>query len=130
MAINPFQAIFSRLFGPGQTGGVVLDERQREIIDRVIEFVVDNTDPRIRVVPRYKKKLTPAVMRTAQHLAGIIRALPEHLELSRDRWSDDPRLNAFFASAGDIPQAMARSADLRAYFDASRAARRTRLRCW
>jgi len=116
MGINPFQAIFSRLFGPGQTGGVVLNEQQREIIDRVIEFVVDNTDPRIRVVSNYQRKLTPAVIRTAQYLGGMIKGFPEPLELSRDAWTGDPRLNAFFAAAADVPLAMGKSADLHTFF--------------
>jgi len=117
MSANPFKAMFARLFDSREAGAVVLDERQRRLLDRAVAFVVDNTDPRIRLVPRYKKKLTPALIRTGQYLGGIIRALPEPLELSRDAWATDPRINAFFATADDVPQVLGRSAELRGFFD-------------
>jgi len=117
MANNPFKALFSRLVGSGKTETVVLDQRQRELLDRVVEFVVDSTDPRIRMVARYQDKLAPAVIRTAQYFGGIIRALPEPLELSRIAWASDPAIKAFFATAADVPQVLARSADLRTFFD-------------
>ena len=118
MAVNPFKKLFSQLFDPGQAASVVLDQRQRQLLNRVIEFVVDNTDPRIRMVPRYKDKLAPAVIRSAQYLGGIIRAMPEPRELSRGSWAGDAEINAFFATVEDVPRALARSADLRAFFDA------------
>ena len=37
----------------------------------------------------------------------------ESLRLSRAAWTDDPRLNAFFASADDIPAFLGRSKPLR-----------------
>jgi hypothetical protein len=117
MSVNPFKTIFSRLFGSDQAASAVLDQRQRQLLDRVIEFVVDNTDPRIRMVTRYKDKLAPAVIRTAQYLGGVIKALPESLEVSRGTWASDPGINAFFAAAADVPRELARSADLRAFFD-------------
>lgn len=117
MKANPFKTIFSRLFGAGAAETVVLDQRQRELVDRVIEFVVDNTDPRMRLVAHYKDKLAPGVIRTAQYLGGIIRGLPEPLDLSRDAWASNPRLNAFFAGPEDVPLVMATSADLRSFFE-------------
>jgi hypothetical protein len=117
MAINPFKALFSRLAGSGKAEAVVLDQRQREVLDRVVEFIVDNTDPRIRMVAHYQEKLAPAVIRTAQYFGAMIRALPEPLELSRSTWASDPRIKAYFATAADVPQVLARSADLRAFFD-------------
>lgn len=120
MAANPFKALFSRLVGAGKAEAAVLNQRQRQLLDRVVEFVVDNTDPRIRMVTHYKDKLAPAVIRSAQYLAGMIRALPEPLELSRGGWASDPAIKAFFATAADVPQVLARSADVRAFFDAPR----------
>jgi hypothetical protein len=117
MAINPFKTIFSKLFGSDRGQTVVLDERQRKLLARVVEFVVDNTEPRIRMVAGYKDKLSPAVIRSARYLGEIISALPEPLELSREAWANDLNINAFFATAADVPQVLARSADLRAFFD-------------
>jgi hypothetical protein len=117
MAINPFKTMFSRLSGDRAAKAPVLDERQRKLLDRVVEFVVDNTDPRIRMVARYQDKLAPAVIRSAQHLGGLIRALPEPLELSREAWAKDLNVNAFFAASADVPQVLARSRELRAFFD-------------
>jgi hypothetical protein len=120
MAINPFKAMFSRMSRADAPNAPVLDERQRKLVDRVVEFVVDNTDPRIRIIARYQDKLTPAVIRSAQYLGGLIRALPQPLELSREAWGNDPRVNAFFATPADVQQVLARSADLCAFFDEPR----------
>lgn len=120
MPTNPFKAMFSRLSRSSAAKTPALDARQRKLLERVVEFVVDNTDPRIRVVAGYQDKLAPAVIRSAQYLGGIIRALPQPLELSRDAWANESRVNAFFATAADVPQVLARSADLRAFFDAPR----------
>ena len=117
MAINPFKTMFSRLSGDRGAKAPALDERQRKLLERVVEFVVDNTDPRIRMVARYQDKLAPAVIRSAQYLGGLIRALPEPLELSREAWAQDLNVNAFFAASADVPQALARSRELRAFFD-------------
>jgi hypothetical protein len=120
MPTNPFKTMFSRMFGADRTASIVLDQRQRDLLHRVVEFVVDNTDPRMRMVAHYQDKLAPAVIRSAQYLGGIIRAMPEPLEMSRGAWTNDPMINAFFATAADVPQVIARSADLRAFFDALR----------
>lgn len=117
MTINPLKLMFSRLFGSGGAETVVLDERQRELLSRVVEFVVDNTEPRIRMVPRYQDKLAPAVIRSAQYLGGLIKVLPQPLDLSREAWASDLRVNAFFATPADVPRVLARSAELRTFFD-------------
>ena len=117
MAINPFKAMFSRLSRSSAAKAPVLDERQRKLVERVVEFVVDNTEPRIRLVARYQDKLAPAVIRSAQYLGGLIRSLPQPLELSREAWGDDLSVNAFFATSADVPRVLARSAELRAFFD-------------
>ena len=36
---------------------------------------------------------------------------------ARAAWSDDPRLNSFFATADDVPACLGRSNELRAFFD-------------
>ena len=117
MRSNPFKTIFSRVFGVDRNAGIVLDQRQRQVLNRLVEFVVDNTDPRIRMLAHYQDKLAPALIRTATYLGGVIRALPEPVELSRGAWASDTGIKAFFATAADVPQVLARSADLRAFFD-------------
>jgi hypothetical protein len=117
MSANPFKTMFTRLFGSDRPASAVLDARQRQLLKRLVEFVVDNTDPRIRMVAHYQDKLAPAVIRSAQYLAAMIRSLPEPVELSRAGWGSDPRISAFFATAADVPQVLARSADVRAFFD-------------
>ncbi|MBE0625209.1 MAG: hypothetical protein IH606_10395 [Burkholderiales bacterium] len=117
MAANPFKSMFSRVFGAKATETVVLDERQRGLLVRVVDFIVDNTDPRIRLVAGYQDKLAPAVIRSAQYLGGLIRSLPEPLELSREAWGNELSVNAFFATPDDVPQVLARGTELRAFFD-------------
>lgn len=69
-----------------------------ELIERAIERAVDGTDPRLRGLPGYKKKLRPAVIRAIEHVIALVDALPPPLVLSRDSLSTDPELIAYFAS--------------------------------
>jgi hypothetical protein len=78
--------------------------------------VVETVDSRIRLQSRYAEKLEDCVRRTIAHLREIGRQPLEPLLLSRANWSDDPRLNAFFASADDVPAFLGRSKELREFF--------------
>jgi hypothetical protein len=112
-------SIFSRLAGslfggapidPGDT----IDPAQ---LDDAVDAIVEAVEPRIRVVPRYRKKLAPSVTRTIRFLRSLAPALPDPIELSRAAWSADSYINAFFATAADVPAALGRSDALRAFFD-------------
>jgi hypothetical protein len=114
----PFATLFanvaSRLFGgaaPGAAGAV-----EPELVQLAVEAIVDAVDPRLRTVSRYQNKLAPGAGRTIAHLRSLARELPEPIELARAAWSADPLLNAYFATADEVPAVLGRSDELRAFF--------------
>lgn len=109
-----FERVAAALFGPGKTTGEAAD---RELIDELIEGVVDAVEPKVRMESRYRQKLSPCIAKSIAHLRAIGREGLEPVLLARAAWSDDPRVNAFFATADDVPRFLGRAKELRAFFD-------------
>lgn len=115
-----FTNIFSRLAG-SLFGGPPIDPGDAidpAMLDDAVDAIVDAVEPRIRVVPRYRKRLAPAATRTIRFMRSLAPALLAPIELSRAAWSADPYINAFFATVADVPAALGRSDELRVFFDA------------
>jgi hypothetical protein len=110
-----FERVAAALFGGGQPR--VNDEADRQLIADTIEAVVDTVEPRVRLNTRYRDKLEGCVRKTIAYLRAIAREPLEPILLAHAAWSDDPRLNAFFARADDVPACLGRSRELRAFFD-------------
>src|SRR5258705_1130298 len=111
-----FSSVASKLFGDAPAGrpGRV----EPELVKIATEAIVQAVDPRLRVVAGYQRKIEPGVIRTIAHLREMAKELPHQpIELSRGAWGTDHQLNAFFATAADVPIALGRSAQLRAYFE-------------
>lgn len=119
MVLNSITQLFEQLFGSKQDVFAGLDGPQREILEQAIDFVVENIDSRVCIVPDYRKRLAPAVAHAVDHLRRFLLALPEPFELGRGEWAGDPRVNSFFAVADDIPRLFGRSHDLRTFFEES-----------
>ena len=86
-------------------------------IDGAVERVVQVANPRLRFVPRYRKRLAPAVLASLEHVKGLVRALPAAREASAAAWSGDPYMRAFFATANDLARTFNLAPDLRLHFD-------------
>jgi hypothetical protein len=116
----PFATLFSnvasRLFGAAPAGAAGTVEP--ELVQLAVEEIVDAVDPRLRSVSGYRKRLAPGAGHTIAHLRELGRELPVPIEFSRTAWSTDPLLNAFFATADDLPALLGRSEELRAFFAA------------
>jgi hypothetical protein len=110
-----FDRVAAALFGAGKPGAD--DAADRQLIAELIDDVVDSVEPRVKASARYRAKLEPCMRKTIAHLRAIAREPLEPVALTRAAWSDDPRLNAFFAAADDIPACLGRSRELRAFFD-------------
>jgi hypothetical protein len=110
-----FDRVAAALFGGGQPA--VDDQADRQLIADTIDAVVDAVEPRVKAAARYRGKLEPCIRKTIAHLRTIARDPLEPVLLARASWSDDARLNAFFASADDVPACLGRSRELRAFFD-------------
>ncbi len=93
-----------------------LPEHLRPRIAEAIEFAVDTVDPKIRLVSGYRKRLEPAVTRTAMHMRALVPLLPEPVALSRQAWSENPAVNAWFARPEDVAETLRASDELHAFF--------------
>ena len=113
---NLFSNVAARLFGAAPAGGA--EAVEQELVQLAVEAVVDAVDPRLRGIRGYERKIAPGMVNTIRYLRGFASDLPPPLVLSRGAWGSDPRLNAMFATAADIPAALGRSEELRGFFEA------------
>ena len=95
------------------------DEIDAALLEQIVDAVVEAVDPRLRLMPRYQKRLAPAAIRSIRFLRSLAPRLPTPIELSHAAWAADPYINAFFATSADVPRLLDRSAELHAFFDAA-----------
>jgi hypothetical protein len=107
--------LVASLFGGGPPS--LDDAAERQLIAEAVEAVVDTVEPRVRHRSGYAAKLEPCVRKAIAHLRAIAREPLEPVLMARAAWHDDPRLNAFFATADDVPACLGRSRELRAFFE-------------
>jgi len=110
-----FDRVVAALFGSTASGPD--DESEQQLIEETIEMIVDTVEPRVRLHARYRDKLKGCVRATIAYLRALGRQPLEPILLTRKAWSDDPRVNAFFAKPDDVPTCLGRSRELRAFFE-------------
>lgn len=69
-----------------------------DLIEAAIDRVIEGTDRRLQAVGGYRRQLRPPVEKAVRHVIELVDALAEPVEISRNTFSSDPRLRAFFAS--------------------------------
>ncbi len=94
--------LIQSLFGTGSSG-----DYPESLINEAIERCVDGTDPWIRGVSGYRKKLRPAVVRAIDYVVRLVDELPEPAPMSLAEYSDDHLMKSFFISAADMRTVMA-----------------------
>lgn len=87
--------LFQSIFGGKTRKGDYPEKLIREAIERA----VDGTDPALRGLLNYRKKLRAPVLCTIDHVVDLVETLAPPLEISASRYSTDPRLKSFFISA-------------------------------
>ncbi len=115
MAISLLERVAGALFGGREAPPD--DPVERQLVADMIELVVEEVEPRVRSHARYREKLDPCICKSIAYLRSIGREPLEPVLLTRAAWNDDPRLNAFFATADDVPACLGRSNELRAFFE-------------
>ena len=76
------------------------EQRRHEAdVHRAVEQVVDQVNPRLRAVSGYRRRLFPVVEKTLAYAGELAARAPEPLLFDRQRWAQDPRVNALF---GDL----------------------------
>jgi hypothetical protein len=77
------------------------------LVKQAIERVVDATDPSLRAVSGYKKKLRPAVVRSIDHVIALVDGQPPPVPLRLGGYTDDRLMKRFFISAADMQKILA-----------------------
>jgi len=90
-----------------------LDEND---IEQAIDIVVEQTDPRLRFVRGFRRKLRKPVVRSLVYVEDLVTRIPGPFEISRKAYGSDPQVNALFGSADDIETLFARNKMLQEFF--------------
>jgi len=88
-----FKPIFSKKATDGYPEALIKD---------VIEHAVDSTDPWIRSVSSYKRKLRPAVLRTMNYVGALVDNMAPVILVKQGSYISDSRLRPFFISSSDM----------------------------
>jgi len=96
-------------------GGVKHGRYTESIVKAAIERAVDGTDPWLRAVSGYKKKLRPAVVRSIDHVIALVDELPPPMTVTLENYGNDPRLKTFFISPDDMKKTLGLDANLATY---------------
>jgi hypothetical protein len=92
------------------------DRVSGEMIQWVVDKAIALTNPRLTLLPDYRKRLIPAVERLFSFLRAQIPMLPAVHDLSPKAWSSDPVLKAFFVEPSDITAVLGAADNLRTLF--------------
>lgn len=87
------------------------------VVLEAIENVVDGTEPGIRLVRGYKKKLHNAVSTSLAYIDELVETLPVPVETSSRTYISDPQVNAYFASVEELRSVFASSQELVDFFN-------------
>lgn len=90
--------LFQSIFGRGETIGRYPDT----LIDQGIERAVDGTDPRLRLLRGYQKRLRSPVIHAIDQVIALVDASPDPLNAGVAGYQNDFRLAALFASADEM----------------------------
>jgi hypothetical protein len=93
-----------------------LDEKD---IERAIDIILAETDPRLRMVRGCKRKLRKPVVRSLAYINNLVTRIPDPFEISRRAYGADPQINALFGSADDIGTLFSHSKPVREFFSDS-----------
>jgi hypothetical protein len=112
-AVKLFQSIFG--------GREAIGHYPESLIEMAIERAVDGTDPRLRLVPGYRKRLRRPVIHAIDHVMALVDDIPATVPASPVDYRNDRRLAALFASAPEMQQVFARDRALSGYLSGSEA---------
>jgi len=104
-----FRRFTAKLFGRYER----LDEQD---IERAIDIIINETDPRLRTVRAYRRKLRKPVIRSLAYINNLITRIPGPFDISRRAYGADPQINALFGSADDIEALFSRSKPVQEFF--------------
>lgn len=116
------QEIFLRFSGAFKSWG---DEEATEIspscsgtLAQAVEQVVDKTHSRLRFLSGYSLRLRAPVTTTFRYIDELVKEVPGAIPCSRAAFSEDPRVNAFFADPNHLQKIFSQNAEVHELLDA------------
>jgi len=111
------QEIFSRFGETIKSWDEEDDEQATEpscsgTLAQTVEHVVDQTYSRLRFLSGYSRHLKKPVATTVHYIDALVERVPEAVLCSRAAFSEDPRVNAFFADSNHLQEVFSRSAEV------------------
>jgi hypothetical protein len=103
--------LFQSIFG----GREVVGRYPETLIEMATERAVDGTDPRLRLVPGYHKRLREPVIHAIDQVMALVDGIPSPVAAGPDGYRTDFRLAALFASAEEMLRVFGRDRELSEY---------------
>lgn len=88
-------------------------------IEKAVEIAVNGTDPRLRMVSGYKKKLRMPVIRALLYIRGLSDRVPGPFEANRKTYGANPQINALFGSAAQLQELFSLNEKMQHFFTAN-----------
>lgn len=89
------------------------------LVEAAIERAVDGTDPRLRALSGYRKRLREPVIHAIDHVIALVDALPPPLMAGRESFRDEPSLSTLFASADHMLDVLGHDVTLARFLDSA-----------
>jgi len=101
--------LFQSIFGREAKTGSAWPET---LVDAVIERGVDGTDPRLRALGSYRKRLREPALATIDHVMRLVDEMPAPLAATAESYRNDACLRAMFASPERMFEVIGRDPNL------------------
>lgn len=94
--------LFHSIFGGGEEAG----RYPETLVQAATERAVDGTDPWVRGLAGYRRKLRPAILAAIDHVVTLVDRLEPPRPATRDGYGRDPLLQAIFLSSEQMRQVL------------------------
>ena len=96
-----------------------LDPACATSLDQAVEFVVNETSNRLRLVSNHETKLKKAIVHSLHYIDELVEQVPGIIPCGQSSFGEDPRVNAFFVNCDHIQEVFSRSKEVRDLFDSN-----------
>ncbi len=97
-----------------------IEHKKQDVITDAIERVIDNTEPKIRLIVGYRRRLRHAVESSFEYIDALVDEIPGAILVNRRSFIEDPQVNSFFVNAEDLHQKFSRSPEVREFIEENR----------
>ncbi len=89
--------------------------QKEALVSDAIEQVVEGTDPRLRMIHGYQRKLYHGVETALDYASDLVDRFSDPLDLRKSVFGTNPYMHAYFASAEEIPELLRNSQSFREF---------------